>query len=196
MQSTLTRPGHPRVLSPRGYYYAHTLDDAAVEILQQQLKQLLETRSSDTPTQHPWQYYKTLIALTKQCFPNSLGQWVLGQKDSPYLYGRRLECLFDLITFIDTGKRALTVRYWYELLDDYPSAQAQHRLTQSTQRALERSGCFHQPISKTIIQWCRQPLGVEDMLWTLIVFFGVEKPTTPAAQQTDRLSSFSPVRPL
>lgn len=181
------------VLSARGYRFPPSLTPEEVDSIQTALDQLLTLAPNPLSKTSLWQRYKQVISIAKRCFSLSLWEWLSIQSNNPYLYGRRVECFYDTLAFIHNAERSLSTRYWYELLEDDPQPATRLAATQTLFADFKRDPLVHKPISEVIVLWCSQPNGIEDMLWTLYVFFGREKPNI---EHTPPPTTLSHIKPL
>lgn len=90
-----------------------------------------------------------------------------------YIYDTSKDFLLDTLNYIVTGKRAVDIMNWRELLFDYPDARPR-----SASR--ERYNLMKEIVGKNlrnnyISMWCSHERGFEDMILSTNLFFGQSK---------------------
>lgn len=170
---------------PRGYMrFIHsegvTNDLKSVDKVEcdQQLANLYKLYVGRNVNPDSWEFRALVIERCAQLFGN-FTQWLWTQltaNDSIYDYN--LDFLLDTVTYIRTGRRAMSIFTWLELLLEQP--EEQHG-TASKARAERFKLANASEFSDVISQWCAHPDGFNDMLCTAHVLFGVSKSpvTTP-----------------
>ena len=101
-------------------------------------------------------------------------QWLYGQLDGEFLYGRRLDFLEDTLRFITMGRRNVSVQNWNDLLEDFPET-AVHINRNTAEAQLKRAFPVALTTVDVIVNWCSQPGGFDDMVCTLDILFGEAK---------------------
>lgn len=103
--------------------------------------------------------------------------WLGAMLNGEYLYGRRLDFIIDTLSFIETGRRTISISNWNDLLMEevLPNKLL---ITQETRNKVANTGLNLDSFSQIISRWCRQVNGFDDMLCTLNILFGDYRSTS------------------
>ena len=90
-----------------------------------------------------------------------------------YIYDTSKDFLLDTLQYIVTGKRAVNIMNWRDLLFDYPDARPRAA-------SKERYNLMKEIVGKNsrnnyISMWCSHERGFEDMILATNLFFGQAK---------------------
>lgn len=125
-----------------------------------------------------------LLKIAKLVFGTQyFGDWVTSQLQSPEFTKNHGEFLDDTVQFIFTGRqRRMSALSWAGVLTGAAIQESPPRFTDAVRYYvfMDRNTSFgayfkHQrvlTIEDLVAQWISQPGGVDDMLSTLVVFFG------------------------
>lgn len=134
-----------------------------------------------------WQVKSEGVKLAKGLLGTSLLRWVGAQVNGNYLYGRRYEFLLDTLSFIQTGKRKMSVDNWYELLEEFPGPDNARVGAQKAQTLQKFESILTD--YDFIAQWCSHKNGFEDMVCTLFTIAGPHRSTdVPPMRGAERLT--------
>lgn len=147
------------------------------EDIVQQVAELYEKNLDYGFNTQSWDYRVAVIEVAKRMFGRRLDGFFGCQYEGRRLHGYRLDFLKGTLSFIETGKRTVSVDNWYELLIDYPTKDSRSRKDQVD--AAQSLTSFKHILTNPdyIAQWCSHEKGFEDMLCTLSIIAGVMRST-------------------
>jgi hypothetical protein len=157
--------GYPdHFTSPRGF-----LIFGETERLDQ-FQRYYKSRQAADLNRQTWLHRAEGLRHAKSLF-GDFSQWLYGQLDGEFLYGRRLDFLEDTLRFITMGQRSITIQNWEDLLEDFPETGV--FINRGVAEARLKVA-FPTPLTTVdaIANWCSQPSGFDDMVCTLNILFG------------------------
>lgn len=124
-----------------------------------------------------WDYRVEVIEVAKAVFGRRLDGFCASQFEGKRLHGYRLDFLKETLSYIESGKRTVSVGNWYELLLDYPLRD--DRPLPKRVDSVQQLSTFKHVLTNPdyIAQWCSHEKGFEDMLCTLAIVAGVMRST-------------------
>lgn len=121
----------------------------------------------DTTT---WGFRKRVVNTAMRLFEN-FGSWVGDQNSSPNVVGYNADFLADTLNFIETGKRKLHPLQWLDIVNEtaeIATVDDNHTVAGGNYKGLTFT---HDVLQK----WMSWPLGFEDLMLSLYIFFGGQR---------------------
>lgn len=170
---------------PRGYIRAIQSEGVTNDLkniesvdCDQQLANLYKLYMGRNVNPESWEFRALVVERCAQLFGNFTNWLWIQLTANDCIYDYNLEFLYDTVTYIRTGRRAMSVATWLEMVLERPEEQhGASNKSRAERFKLSSTAEFNDVIS----QWCSHPDGFSDMLCTAHLLFGVSKSpiTTP-----------------
>lgn len=116
-----------------------------------------------------WEFRKRVIQLAVRLFSGRTN-WFINVDSDLTVQEYNYEFILDTVRFIATGHRRISIATWPTLIthNQSESIQKEH----SEVRKLFRDLALNSDTVSMIQQWCKQPRGIDDLMFTLNILFG------------------------
>lgn len=135
--------------------------DAEVNELFDELMQRMHNYQS-------WELRRKGMLVAMRMF-NEFFRWAMEQQNNSSIVGFNYDFLLDTLGFINTGKRRMSTVNWLSLVSEDASPSHGQKAIRAVPLPL---GMFNNKTEETIVKWCSQEGGLEDMIMTMYVLFG------------------------
>jgi hypothetical protein len=121
---------------------------------------------------------KVLIAALDAFGDKNFYSWYKTQLQSPAVGDVHLRFLDDVLRFISTGRRQMSLETWASFLQMNDAGERPQEFTPTAQEFFKiyKDGVYpsisQYSLANVIQQWLSQPGGIEDLLGTLHLLFG------------------------
>lgn len=158
-------------LYPRGFIAPSALGDLVRVTGSGDVNLVYDQMMQRSVNSNGWSYQKRVLQVAMNCF-NDFSQFLLIQKNNPFLYGYNYEFLIDTLRYIQTGRRRVSIQNWLPLLLENHAPnnawrdRAVSRDIQDFLQAVGRSD------SNVVSNWVSHPGGLNDLVVSLYIMFG------------------------
>lgn len=157
------------IYTASGFVFYSDNSDKTYDLIRE-IHELCQKGVNDNAITNDYEYCMEVIRNFKMLIPNFY-LWLNNCEKGGYLYGRRLDFVKDILKFIKTGTRTVSVMNWKTLLIDdvdYP-LNKKNSMDNTLDKVIREKGLKTPQLktSEIISLWCSRDSGFSDMLWTL-----------------------------
>ena len=158
-------------LYPRGFIAPSPRSDIIRVTGSGDVTALYDAMMMRTVNHNGWSYQKRVLQVAMNCF-NNFPQFIMTQKNNPFLYGYNYEFLIDTLRFIQTGRRRVSVQNWVALLMENHQPNNDYRDRGSSKDIHDFLQAVGSSSSSVVSAWVAKPGGLNDLVVSLYIMFG------------------------
>lgn len=166
------KPSIVKQLNRFQYNQSQQLEDNVSGVVNNRVEELYAKYTKQNAKTFTFDFHDSVLKTAIDAFGcNDFLQWIRMQGNSGRAKYVHSEFIKDTVRYLCGHKRKMVLENWEPLLNHYKIASDWEDIYNDCKRDLEHH-CGNAGIKTIVLEWCKKPNGLSDLLLTLHILFG------------------------